>query len=682
MNPWIMSLVLLLGFGIFAWSASRRWRLMTVGGGPNRFDQVGKRIAGTLRYAFAQEKMRRYPLAGAAHMLIFSGFCVLLLRSIILWGRGFDSQFHLWFLGVGQPLGNVYSLLKDVFAVLVILGTCVFVYYRVIKKLRRMTLSTEALVILGIILTMMVSDILYDAANLIWMPGQTSQIGPYTGIQFHIWEPAGSLGAMAIESMGVSRSTLNCLRHAGFWTHAVLVLVFLNILPYSKHFHIITAIPNVYLRNLDPPGRLAPIEDLEGKVEREETLGVARIDQLGWKAALDLYTCTECGRCTDFCPAANTGKMLSPKQFTVDLRNNLYERQTEFITKEKSEHEPIDLVGPVINPDVLWACTTCRACEQECPVMISYVDKFVDLRRYLVQEKGEFPQDLATAFRGLENSGNPWGLPAQQRTEWMEGLEVPRFEDKPDAEWLLWVGCGPAFDEKARKTARAVAQLLTHAGVSFAVLGGEETCTGDPARRAGNEFLFQILAQSNVEVLAAYNVKKIIAICPHCFNTFKNEYPDFDGHYEVVHHTDLLAKLIREGRLKPTQAIDSNVVYHDSCYLGRYNEIYDAPREVLRSIPGLNVLEAKDTRDRGMCCGAGGAQFFKEEEEGDERVNIARTRQLTETGADKIASACPFCMRMLTDGLAAQDNEKVAQQDIAELLLESVGPAKTTENKA
>ena len=256
---------------------------MTVGGGPNRFDQVGKRIAGTLRYAFAQEKMRRYPLAGAAHMLIFSGFCVLLLRSIILWGRGFDSQFHLWFLGVGQPLGNVYSLLKDVFAVLVILGTCVFVYYRVIKKLRRMTLSTEALVILGIILTMMVSDILYDAANLIWMPGQTSQIGPYTGIQFHIWEPAGSLGAMAIESMGVSRSTLNCLRHAGFWTHAVLVLVFLNILPYSKHFHIITAIPNVFFGELKKRGALEPILDMEHR----ETFGVGDVRDFTWNQYLE-----------------------------------------------------------------------------------------------------------------------------------------------------------------------------------------------------------------------------------------------------------------------------------------------------------------------------------------------------------------------------------------------------------
>ncbi|NOX57387.1 MAG: (Fe-S)-binding protein, partial [Planctomycetes bacterium] len=443
-----MSILLLLGFGIFAWSARHRWRLMTIGQGPNRFGDIGKRLAGTFRFAFAQEKMRRYPLAGAGHMLIFSGFCVLLLRSLILWGRGFDSDFNMWIFGVGEPLGNIYALLKDVFAILVILGTCVFVYFRVIKKLGRMTKSIEALVILGIIMTMMVADIFYDAADI---------LRNADAAHFNIWEPAGSTVAAVLGLFDVSAGAINAIRHAGFWTHAVLVLVFLNLLPYSKHFHVITAIPNVYLRNLDPPGRLVPIDDLEGKVEREETLGVARIDQLGWKAALDLYTCTECGRCTDFCPAAKTGKMLSPKQFTVDLRNDLYNRRDEFLKSGVSEAEQIDLIGPVINPEVLWACTTCRACEQECPVMISYVDKFVDLRRYLVQEKGEFPQDLATAFRGLENSGNPWGLPAQQRTEWMEGLDVPRLADKPNAEWLLWVGCGPAFDEKARKTARAVA---------------------------------------------------------------------------------------------------------------------------------------------------------------------------------------------------------------------------------
>jgi Fe-S oxidoreductase len=392
---------------------------------------------------------------------------------------------------------------------------------------------------------------------------------------------------------------------------------------------------------------------------------------------LDFYTCTECGRCTDFCPAANTGKKLSPKHFTLDLRNHVYRNQDALIAaggdvKEGENGLAKPIVPMIIDPEVVWACTTCRACEQECPGFISYVDKFIDVRRHLVQEQGEFPHDLATAFRGLENAGNPWGLPAQQRREWSEGLKLPRLAEKPEAKYLLWVGCAAAYDERARKIARATAQLLVKAGVNFAVLGEEETCTGDPARRAGNEFLFQIQAQANVEVLNGYGVKRIITICPHCYNTLGNEYGDFGGKYEVVHHSELLARLVAEGRLTPTRRVEAKVVYHDACYLGRYNGVYEQPRDILRRIPGVELVEATENRDRGMCCGAGGAQFFKEEEPGRERVNTARTTQLLNTGATVMASACPFCMRMLTDGLAAKDRTDVKQMDLAEVLWEAV----------
>ena len=678
MSPWAMSVVLLAGFGVFAWSAWGRWRLLKQAAPAQRFDQPGVRLAATLRYAIAQMRMRRYPLAGTAHMLIFVGFLVLLLRTLMLWGRGYDEGFHFGVFGLDQPLGKVYALLKDIFVVLVIVGTLVFVYFRAVRRLQRMTLSTEGMIILLIILVMMVADILYDGAG-------AARAAQAAGTPVHVtgWEPVGSTAGAALAGMDLSAGALNCLRHVGFWTHSCLVLIFLNILPYSKHFHVITGIPNVYLQNLGPPGRLVPTEDLEGKVEREETLGIARIAQFDWKAVLDFYTCTECGRCSDHCPATRTGKKLSPKHFTVNLRDHLYAHQQE-LTHGKAngagatgETEPagaaVDLVPNVIDPEVLWACTSCRACEQECPVFITYVDKIVDLRRHLVQEKGEFPQDLATAFRGLENQGNPWGLSAQQRVEWTEGLEVPRLAEHPGAEYLLWVGCGPAYDEKARKTARAVAQLLGRAGVSYAILGEEETCTGDPARRAGNEFLAQMLAQANVEVLNGYGVKKIITICPHCYNTLKNEYGDFGGHYELVHHTQVLADLLQAGRLKPQQRVDAKLVYHDACYLGRHNGEYDAPRRVLGAIPGVELLEAPASRDRGMCCGAGGAQFFKEEEPGNERVNVARTEQLLATGATTIASACPFCMRMLTDGLGAKDRDDVQQRDVAELLLEAMG---------
>jgi len=323
---------------------------------------------------------------------------------------------------------------------------------------------------------------------------------------------------------------------------------------------------------------------------------------------------------------------------------------------------------------VLWACTTCRACEEECPVFISYVDKIVDMRRYLVMERGEFPNQLQAAFRGLESSGNPWSFPAEDRAKWTEGLEVRTLAEHPQAPVIFWVGCAPSFDERAKKVTRATAQLLLKAGVDFAILGSEETCTGDPARRAGNEYLYQMFAQQNVQTLSNYAAekKKIVTSCPHCFNTIKNEYPDFGGRYEVIHHTTLLAGLVSEGKLKPTKRIDKKVAYHDSCYLGRYNEVYDAPREALRSIPGLTVLEPAQTRDRGMCCGAGGAQMFKEEEHGTERVNALRTAQLLETKPDAVSSACPFCMRMLTDGLAEKHRDDVAQLDVAELLWESI----------
>jgi Fe-S oxidoreductase len=576
-----------------------------------------------------------------------------------------------------------------------------------------MTLSTEGLIIIWIIVVMMIADVFYDGASIARhartgdVPGvalaprydpvdsdalETKETGyqrepdsPLTQrpVEFTWYEPAGSLAAMAIQ--GLSPGALLFVKHLGFWVHVALVLIFLNLLPYSKHFHVITAIPNVYMRSLDPPGRLPPIEDIEGRLEREETLGIKRIDQFSWKSILDFYTCTECGRCTDQCPAASTGKKLSPKHFTLDLRDFLYRHEQALVIAKaagngsaSAEGEPPehhkDLVDGVIDPEVLWACTTCRACEQECPVLISYVDKIVDMRRYLVQERGEFPNELQTAFRTLEASFNPWGFPAEERAKWAEGLNIKTLAEHPDAEVILWAGCAPSFDDRAKKVTRATAQLMQMAGVDFAILGTEEQCTGDPARRAGNEYLFQMFAQQNIEVLNGYGAdkKKIVTVCPHCYNMLANEYPDFGGHYRVIHHSTLLADLLKQGKLKPSKRIDKRVAFHDSCYLGRYNEIYEEPRTVLRAIPGLRLVEPAQTRDRGMCCGAGGAQMFKEEEEGERRVNAARTQQLLDTNPETIGSACPFCMRMLIDGLADENREDLPQLDIAEILLESV----------
>jgi Fe-S oxidoreductase len=714
MNPVLMALIIVTLTGAFAWSARRRWRLLRVGDATweSRVDEPGKRLGNVWTFALYQKKMRNYLAAGLAHQLIFMGFAVLLLRTLILWGRGFDPSFNLFVLGPDSPLGAGYAFLKDVFALLVIGGASVFVYFRAIKREKRMTLSGEGLLILGIIVTMMLADLLYDGcgialrerfaqgvcdADAAWCARAGTLLAPLghaAGPGYHVFpDPGGS--ALALLVSGLSVPALVGLAHAGFWTHSTLVLVFLNILPYSKHFHIITAIPNVFLGDITPRGRLRPLAEnteklmaaVEKATEGEDLLaariGYARINHFSWKDVLDFYTCTECGRCSDNCPAFKTGKLLSPKQFTLDLRNHLYGREAEL--ENDKQLKPLDLVPEVIHPDVLWACTTCRACEEQCPVNISYVDKIVQMRRNLVVIKGEFPQELAKPFEGMESNGNPWNLARVDRTNWAEGLGLKMFSEKPDTEVLFWVGCAASYDDRAKKIARSTAQLLLAAGVDFAILGEEETCTGDPARRAGNEYLFAMLAETNAATLNGYKqqggIKKILTTCPHCFNTLTNEYPDFDAKFEVVHHTDYMLGLVAEKKLVPKLPVKGKVAYHDSCYLGRYNDIYESPRQILEAIPGVELVEAEGwNKKKGLCCGAGGAQMFMEEQNKD-RVNVKRTLQLvdalgrpTNGGAQTIASACPFCMTMLKDGVKSQSKEEEIQNlDVVELLALSCG---------
>ena len=719
MNPIVMLTEIVVLVALFAWSASRRWQLLKLGRPENRLDNVGERIRRTLVYAFGQKKMGYYPLAGFAHKLIFGGFMVLLLRTLILWGRGFDPSFNLFVLGDTSVLGHVYDFLKDTFASLVLAGVAVFFYYRVIRPQKRMTLHWEGVLILGIIATMMISDMAYDGAAYVLRHhyaeqctnGATAEICETVGkivapfasplpekVTYSFWPaPAGSLFAVIFASLGLGTATLAFIALAGFWTHATLVLVFLNLLPHSKHFHIITAVPNVFTSDINPKGRLAPMAENTEKLmeivgaaaEKEDPLedpiGIARIEHVTWKAILDFYTCTECGRCSDNCPAHTTGKLLSPKHLTLDLRNHLYGREDEIVALSKSSEggeggeakklKPVDLIPNVIHPDVIWGCTTCRACEEQCPVMISYVDKIVGMRRNLVLVKGEFPAELQKPFQGMEVNGNPWNLARMDRANWAEGLGIPTMAEKPDTPVLFWVGCAASYDDRAKKIARATSKLMKMAGVDFAILGEEETCTGDPARRAGNEFLFAMLAEQNAATLNGYKeqggIKKIVTTCPHCFNTLLNEYPDFGAKFEVVHHADFLLGLIAEKKLVPTKPVRGKVVFHDSCYLGRYNDIYESPREILRRIPGVELVEAEKNRQRGLCCGAGGAQMFMEEQNKN-RVNVKRTLQLLDTKATTIASGCPFCMTMLTDGLKDQSMEdKVRQLDIAELLEES-----------
>lgn len=683
MSPIGMTILLVVTLAAFAYSALRRWRLMMVAARPeNRADQVATRFGKVMTYVFGQKRMPRYFAAGWAHIIVFFGFIVLLLNSIMLWVRGYvghqDPAYDLWIFGLDNPLGIAYAFLRDIFTVLVIIGVLIFFWNRAIARLGRLTLNIEGLLILAIIFTMMVADLVYEGVEI------NQHHDGYVAAM-----PFGSIFAQFVGESAF-------LHHAGFWVHSALVLLFLNLLPYGKHFHVITVIPNVYAQRLKPPGRLPPTDDIEGKLEREETLGVKTVHDFSWKDVLDWYTCTECGRCSDQCPATNTGKVLSPKHFSIHLRDYMYENEKRLLapangngegeTGETAEHNL--LIPAPIKPEVLWACTTCGACEQECPVFITYIDKIVDMRRNLVMEQGDFPEQLQATFRGLETVGNPYSFANEQRGEWADGLDVPIMAENQDVEWLYWVGCSPSFDDRARKIARATARLLKQAGVSFAILGPEETCNGDPARRAGNEYLFQMMAQMNIETMNNYNVKKIITTCPHCYNTLKNEYPDFGGKYQVVHHTQFLADLVRAGKLKPAQPVSARVSYHDACYLGRHNNIYMPPRDLLDAIPGVQLFEPKQNKDRGMCCGAGGAQMWKEEEEGEARVNHVRTNQLLnvlpQNGHQRtIATSCPFCMTMLRDGLADQGHEDIETLDIAEILLRSVAgsdePAKAND---
>jgi Fe-S oxidoreductase len=713
MNPIAMTVVLVVTLSIFAYSASRRFQLISKGAPEPDFNlarpgELVKRIEQALVIALGQKKMaknEKYRMAGIAHIGIFAAFNVLLLNSIMLWFRGYDAHFDFWgLLAHGSLLGDGYNFVKEMSAFAALLGSLLFFYYRIVTRMKRMTLGVEALIILGIIATMMVADFLYNGA---WfaLEAQRAGVAPH----FNPAEPIGTGLSLALKD--VDAGVLNVLAHTGFWWHSAFVLIFLNLLPYSKHFHIITNMPNVFATRLEPVGKLPNVPDIEGKVEREEPIGVNKITDLTWKQMLDLYTCTECGRCSDNCPAYTTGKKLSPKHLTLALRDHLYASEGRLIAdtgvvdpsakkeaasedgevkKEVLHTNPpapeggyfttgadVDLVPNIIDPDVIWACTSCRACEEQCPVMITYVDKIVQMRRDQVMIKNEFPADLQKPFRGIETNGNPWNLSAMDRANWADGLDIHFLADKPDAKVLYWVGCASSYDDRAKKVSRSVAKLLKHAGVDFAVLGTEETCTGDPARRAGNEFLFQMMAQQNVEVLNGYNVDKktVVTACPHCFNTLKNEYPDFGGKYDVVHHSDFLMSLIQSGKLKPEKKVPGTVAYHDSCYLGRYNDVYDAPRQILQSIPGLELREVSYwNKSKGLCCGAGGAQMFMEEQHGTERVNKKRTLQLLDTGATTLATGCPFCMTMITDGLKAEEKEdKIGQRDIAEILADSVG---------
>jgi len=668
-------LIVFVAIGFFVRTIYERLRLLRAAQPVHRFDRIGERVRAVLVYAFGQKKfvVGEQP-AGWMHVCIFWGFLILGLQVLTMFGRAFSEHF---FVPGFTPdlLGGPFLLLRDVMEVTVSAAVLLALYRWVLSHPLRLfgyrpaearlagQSHWEALVILSFILTIMVSGLLYDGGRLMSLAGD-----PLVEAE-RPWEPVSALVGGLLAPLGAAWA--EGVSNAAWWTHNLVILLFLNLLPRSKHFHIITAVPNVFFRKLEPTGALSVMD-----LENAETFGTSHIDQFTWKQVLDMYSCTECGRCSSHCPATLSGKRLAPRQLLIDLRDYLYEHQQEMIAKRLGKRDGEvgeGIVGErLIHDDVLWACTTCRACEEACPVLIEYVDKIVDMRRHLVQEEARFPTELTRTFKGMETQSNPWGLSYEKRADWAQGLDVPLLSEHPEAEYLYFVGCAGAFDERNQKTTRAFAQLLQKAGVSFAILGAEEPCNGETARRLGNEYLFQSMAQTTIEIFERYAVKKIIVNCPHCFNTLKNEYPQFGGHYEVIHAAELLSRLIQEGKLTLQGMPPQKVTYHDSCYYGRYNDIYDPPREVLARISGTQLQEMQRHKHTGMCCGGGGGWMWMEEPP-DKRVNHLRVEQALATTPDVIAVSCPFCMTMLGDGLKAKNaDEHVQLLDVVEIVRNAV----------
>jgi len=663
---WIMTLA---AGGFFLWTIRQRLATLQAGLPDNRFDQPWVRLKGVFTLALLQKRMVRDPFAGFYHILIFWGFCALALRSAGLVLEGLFPAFHMT-----EALGRFglgYQTTKDIFEVLVLVGLGLAAFRRVAAKPWRLENSWDAWATLSLIGGLMITDLLADGAY-IWLHNPS----------WKAWAPVSLFVANQLRDLG--GTGLLVLYKSMWWLHLGLLYFFANFLPYSKHFHVFTSLFNIYFRDLEPHKNLKPM-DLEA-----EHFGINKIQDFTWKQMLDFFTCVECGRCLENCPTTLTGKPLRPKDFGNDLRDYLKATPLGQMGQDQPAPEDRPLIGgPVpagshwqrddehapwskaqlegwISQDTIWACTSCGYCEWACPLQISFVDKLVGMRRFLTLEESNFPAEAQLAFKGMERQGNPWNLAQADRANWAEGLAVATVAEKPDAEYLFWVGCAGSYDAAGQKVSQALVKLLQAAGVSFAILGTEESCTCESARRLGNEYLFQTATETNVELLKGHGVKKIITNCPHCLNTLKNEYPSFGGDFEVVHGTELVAQLIAAGKLRMEQTVAVDLTYHDPCYLSRINGQVEAPRAILGAIPGVKLTEMDKHGEATMCCGAGGGRFWLEEHLG-KRVNHERFEQALETKATTIAVGCPFCNVMLNNAAGETGHEGVATTDVLEL---------------
>ncbi|MGW8428361.1 heterodisulfide reductase-related iron-sulfur binding cluster [Peribacillus simplex] len=648
-----------------------------------------ERINGVLVNGFGQSKLFKDKKSGTMHLILFYGFFIIQIGLIELIIKGFIKGYEF-------PLGEAhkyFSFLQEWTNFLMILAIVYGFYRRYGEKLKRLQWKRngKAAFVYIALFTLTISI-------LVALGFEAVMIGHEPNLVF-----APFSGAIALLFSGIGTLAATVLFYVFWWIHMLTVFSFLVFVPQSKQFHEIFAMINIFFRKTGPVGKLKKV-DFED--DTAEEFGVGKIEDFTQSQLIDLYACAECGRCTNMCPASGTGKTLSPMDLIVNIRNHLTEKGAAVTSKQPwapsyffkntranqlalagagssevaATLEDVSLIGDVVTEEDIWACTTCRICEDQCPVMNEHVDKIIDLRRYLVLTEGKMNPDAQRAMTNIERQGNPWGINRKERINWRDALTeavtIPTAKELKKAgeefDYLFFVGSMGSYDNRSQKITQSFVRLLNKAGLKVAILGNEEKNSGDTPRRLGNEFLFQELATSNIETCKKYDVKKIVTVDPHAFNTLKNEYPEFGLEAEVYHHTELLEKLIKEGKLTPKKTVDEVITYHDSCYLGRYNKVYDAPREILKSIPGVKLVEPERNRENSMCCGAGGGRMWMEEDKGS-RINLARTEQLLQTNATMIGTGCPYCLTMISDGTKAKEVDgRVQTLDVVEILERSV----------
>ena len=658
-KSFVMLMALVGAFSFFFMRVRRLYRLMMAVEGTTEFklDRVRERIGVLITDVLGQTNVRRKKLPGIAHTMIFFGFLAVQPHSIELMIKGVCPAFEVGPLIPGLYGGYLFA--ADILAAFVLVGFAYAIYRRLMVRPRYLTLGIDANLIILFTCLIIITFQFINAFQTLMPLEQGGYdyrgIFPVSGVIAGLF----GLGQMSPRQVFIGYQV-------AYWVHMATILGFLVYIPGSKHLHLLAAVPNVFLKPLEREKAIVKT-DIEN--EDLETFGLGKVSEMSWKNVLNLYACTECGRCEEQCPASNTNKPLSPKKVIHDLKVDLLDQSDTILGGDFEAVKPIIRDDAPITGDVLWSCTTCRACEDICPVNIQHLDLIIEARKYQVLMEASFPPEVQETFTNLENQANPWGFGADTRSDWCKNMDVPLMGDNPEAELLWFVGCAGSFDDRGKKVSRAMARVLQRAGVDFAILGPEEACNGDMARRSGNEYLAQMLIQQNVEVLNQYKPKKILTGCPHCFNTIKNEYPQFGADFQVVSHAEFLFDLHKQGRLRTNGNSLGSMTFHDSCYLGRWNGIVQQPRDLLASMNKGQLIEMDRIREKGFCCGAGGGRMFMEETLG-KRINMDRAEEIIHSGVTTVAAACPFCATMLSDGLMDCKSDIVVK-DIAEIVDEA-----------